>query len=250
MKPPFFIGRTRPPRYTSTLNRCFTTRMQDDLNPLRASAPAQTAPSVAPVPWRWVGERGLRVETGEATLGCYAALAAKRFRELEDVVPADGSILLVLRRGARPSPELLAGLAVTRAAAEPAPATLHEIAVTYGGAAGPDLPALARRAGLDEAAYIRLHADAEYTVAFLGFQPGFPYLRGLPERLHAPRRSSPRAAVAAGSVAVGGAYAGIYPAAGPGGWHVIGRAAVSLFDPGREPPALMRAGDRVRFVPA
>lgn len=224
--------------------------MQDDLNPLRASAPAETSPCVAPPSWRWVGERGLHVETGDATLSCYAALAANRFPELEDLVPADGSLLLVLRRGAQVSPELLAALAATRVAAEPAAGAVHEIAVAYGGAAGPDLPALARQAGLDEAAYIRLHADVEYTVAFLGFQPGFPYLTGLPQRLHASRRSSPRAAVAAGSVAVGGAYTGIYPASGPGGWHVIGRAAVSLFDPGREPPTLMRAGDRVRFVPA
>lgn len=223
--------------------------MQDELN-ARSAACAEPSQCVAPMPWRWVGERGLRVETGDATLLHYAVLGTQRFPELEDVVPADGSLLLVLRRGAQPSPELLAALATTGVTGEPEAGALHEIAVAYGGAGGPDLPALARQAGLDEAAYIRLHSEAEYTVAFLGFQPGFPYLRGLPELLHAPRRSSPRAAVAAGSVAIGGPYTGIYPARGPGGWHVIGRAAVSLFDPRREPPALMRAGDRVRFVPA
>lgn len=126
---------------------------------------------------------------------------------------------------------------------------LHEIAVEYGAAAGPDLPALAERAGMDAAAFIQRHAAVEYTVAFLGFQPGFPYLRGLPDALHAPRRASPRVQVAAGSVAIGGAYGGIYPAGGPGGWHIIGRTATVLFDPAREAPALLMPGDRVRFVP-
>ena len=221
--------------------------MRDDLTaPLAASAEiAQRAGS-----WRWVGERGLRIDTGDATLACYAALEARRFPEIEDLVPADGSLLLVLRRGAQPSAGLHAALAASWSAARPVAGALHEIAVAYGGADGPDLPALARQAGLDEATYIRQHAAAEYSVAFLGFQPGFPYLRGLPEALHAPRRPSPRARVAAGSVAVGGSYTGIYPASGPGGWHLIGRAAVSLFDACREPPALLRAGDRVRFVPA
>lgn len=251
MKPPFFIGGPHTTAAALHLNPEFAliTRMQDELN-ARSPACVEPPPSVAPTPWRWVGERGLRVETGDVTLAIYAALGARRFPELEDLVPADASLLLVLRRGARPSTALLAALAATGVAAEPAAGALHEIAVAYGGAAGLDLPALARQSGLDEAAYIRLHSEAEYTVAFLGFQPGFPYLRGLPGLLHAQRRSSPRAAVAAGSVAVGGPYTGIYPARGPGGWHVIGRVAVSLFDPRREPPALMRAGDRVRFVPA
>lgn len=223
--------------------------MRDDLI-APPPAPAEPAQRVAPAPWRWVGERGLRVETGDATLASYAALRAMGLPEIEDLVPADGSLLLVLHRGAQPSAELRAALVAGSWAAQPVAGRLHEIAVAYGGAGGPDLDALARQAGLDEAAYIRLHAGVEYTVAFLGFQPGFPYLRGLPEALQVPRRSSPRARVAAGSVAVGGAYTGIYPASGPGGWHLIGRAAVSLFDPCRASPALLRAGDRVRFVPA
>lgn len=247
MKPPFFIGR---PRYTAILSFALTARMQDELNALRPPACVCPPRCGAPMSWRWVGERGLRVETGDATLGCYAALGANVFPELEDVVPADGSLLLVLRRGAQPSTGLLAALAAAGDAVEPVAGALHEIVVAYGGADGPDLHAQARQAGLDEAAYVRLHSEPEYTVAFLGFQPGFPYLRGLPALLHTRRRPSPRARVAAGSVAVGGAYAGIYPASGPGGWHVIGRAAAVLFDPRREPPALMRAGDRVRFVPA
>lgn len=202
--------------------------------------------------WRWVSERGLRVETGAATLARYAALVAGRFAEVEDLIPADDSVLLVLRRGAQVSPELATELAACREVADAGAGRgrRHEFAVEYGGAAGPDLPLLAARAGVDVGTYIRMHAAVEYTVAFLGFQPGFPYLRGLPATLHAPRRGSPRTAVASGSVAIGGAYTGIYPVDGPGGWQIIGRTTAALFDPEREAPALLAPGDRVRFVPA
>ena len=206
--------------------------------------------TVQPAPaWRWLSERGLRVATGEATLARYAMLSAQRFAELEDVIPSDDSVLLILRRGAAVSPGLRAALTAPLTDAPAASGKLHEIVVEYGGSAGPDLSRLAERAGMDTAGYIHSHAAVEYTVAFLGFQPGFPYLRGLPAGLHAPRRASPRLRVAAGSVAIGGAYAGIYPAAGPGGWQIIGRTAAVLFDPQRHAPALLMPGDRVRFVP-
>lgn len=209
-------------------------------------------PQIAPLDpsWRWVGERGLRVETGGATLARYALLAARPFAEIEDVILADGSLLLVLRRGAALSADLLAALTAPLAGASPTVGTLHEIAVEYGGVAGPDLAALAQQAGMGTDDMIERHAAADYTVAFLGFQPGFPYLNGLPSVLHAPRRAVPRVSVAAGSVAIGGAYTGIYPAAGPGGWHVIGRTSAVLFDPRRDAPALLMPGDQVRFVPA
>jgi len=214
----------------------------------RQSVQAEGGPS-RPA-WRWVGERGLRIETGDATLARYAALGGGRFPEIEDVVPADGSLLVVLRRGVQASPELWAELAVPLDSAAAESGRLHEIAVEYGGGSGPDLVEMAERAGVDAAAYIRIHAAVEYTVAFLGFQPGFPYLRGLPGALHAARRATPRTRVPAGSVAVGGTYTGIYPGEGPGGWQVIGRTAAVLFEPERERPALLMPGDRVRFVPA
>ena len=196
-----------------------------------------------------MSERGLRVVTGEATLARYAMLVTQHLTEVEDIIPADGSLLLVLRRGAAVSESLRAALVVPLAGMPATHATRHEIRVEYGGAAGPDLPALAERAGLDVAAYINSHAAVEYTVAFLGFQPGFPYLRGLPDALYAPRRASPRVRVAAGSVAIGGAYTGIYPTSGPGGWQIIGRTTAIVFDPQRDAPALLMPGDRVRFVP-
>ncbi len=198
---------------------------------------------------RWVGDRGLRVATGDTTLARYADLDARGLPEVEEVIPADESLLVVLKPGAAASPELWAALAAPLVGAPTVPGTLHEIAVEYGGAAGPDLLDMARRAGMGVSAYIDCHAAALYTVAFLGFQPGFPYLRGAPRVLQAARRATPRLRVEAGSVAMGGAYAGIYPATGPGGWQIIGRTAATLFDPHRASPALLVPGDRVRFVP-
>jgi KipI family sensor histidine kinase inhibitor len=177
-------------------------------------------------------------------------LRALTLPEIEDIVPADDSVLLVLRRGATMSPRLRQALAADAAPLPQASGSLHLIAVEYGGAAGPDLSTRAQRAEMDQATYIAAHAAVEYTVAFLGFQPGFPYLRGLPSALHAPRLATPRVRVAAGSVALGGGYCGIYPASGPGGWHLIGRTEAVLFDPQRDAPALLQPGDRVRFVPA
>jgi KipI family sensor histidine kinase inhibitor len=125
----------------------------------------------------------------------------------------------------------------------------RRIPVCYGGACGPDLEALADHAGLSAEEVIGLHSGAYYTVAAVGFSPGFPYLLGLPECLQMPRRQTPRLAVPAGSVAVAGGQAGIYPFASPGGWNLLGRTNVTLFDPKAERPALLKTGDRVKFVP-
>lgn len=123
-----------------------------------------------------------------------------------------------------------------------------EIPVSYGGECGPDLKELARHTGLSPTEVIRLHTSADYLVYFLGFSPGFPYLGGLPPQLAAPRLSAPRKKVPAGSVAIGGSQTGIYPMETPGGWRIIGRTTLRLFDAEANPPALLRAGDRVRFV--
>lgn len=126
---------------------------------------------------------------------------------------------------------------------------LVDIMVQYGGSQGEDLRVVAHHGGLSEAEVIRRHASAQYRVAFLGFSPGFPYLRGLDPTLFCPRRRSPRTRVPAGSVAIAGHQAGIYPMESPGGWQVIGRTHQILFDPRRDPPTLLEPGDRVRFVP-
>lgn len=128
-----------------------------------------------------------------------------------------------------------------------ASSTTVEIPVCYGGDCGPDLPEVSARAGFDPAQVIARHVAVEYRVAMLGFAPGFPYLLGLDAALHTPRRSSPRTRVPAGSVAIGGAQTGIYPRDLPGGWHIIGRTPLTLFDVSRDPPALLAPGQCVRF---
>lgn len=124
-----------------------------------------------------------------------------------------------------------------------------EIQVDYGGDDGPDLFEVARLTGLAPAEVVRRHSEAEYVVGFIGFAPGFPYLIGLPKELRCSRKSSPRLKVNAGSVALAGEQTGIYPAASPGGWQVIGRTERVLFDERADSPSLLLPGDRVRFVP-
>jgi inhibitor of KinA len=124
---------------------------------------------------------------------------------------------------------------------------LVEIPVCYGGEFGPDLEGVAASSGLAAEEVVGLHAAGEYRVHLVGFVPGFPYLGGLDARLHTPRRESPRTAVPARSVGIGGEHTGIYPVESPGGWQLIGRTPLRLFDADRERPALLRAGDRVRF---
>ncbi|MBS0633342.1 MAG: 5-oxoprolinase subunit PxpB [Verrucomicrobia bacterium] len=124
---------------------------------------------------------------------------------------------------------------------------LVEIPVCYGGEFGPDVAVVARQGGLKESDVVSLHAGASYVVHAVGFSPGFPYLGGLPEKLHTPRRATPRTSVPAGSVGIGGMQTGVYPLASPGGWQLIGRTPLALFDAARSPAALLRVGDRVKF---
>ncbi|HEV2106642.1 MAG TPA: 5-oxoprolinase subunit PxpB [Thermomicrobiales bacterium] len=121
--------------------------------------------------------------------------------------------------------------------------------VVYGGEAGPDLVGVAEHTGLSAEEVIARHAGADYLVACLGFAPGFPFLMGLPPELATPRLTSPRTSTPAGSVAIGGEQTGVYPLDTPGGWRVIGRTPVPLFDLSEDDPFLMRAGDTLRFDP-
>jgi KipI family sensor histidine kinase inhibitor len=120
-----------------------------------------------------------------------------------------------------------------------------EIPVFYGDS--PDLAELCNMTGFSREQWIERHTSAEYKVVCVGFAPGFPYLAGLPEVLQMPRRKDPRLRVPAGSVAIGGAYCGIYPQPSPGGWHIVGRTEVCLFDATQIPPACLQVGDQVRF---
>jgi 5-oxoprolinase (ATP-hydrolysing) subunit B len=209
--------------------------------------------------WRWVGDRGLLREfpagdlarANEAARNLYRTLLAQRSPEIEDVIPAARSVLVVLRSCGAPAPALLSLLEESGRASEATPgeATLHELEVSYGGEQGPDLVEVARAHGTDERTVVALHSAATYTVAFLGFSPGFAYLIGLPAELATPRLATPRTRVPAGSVAIGGEFTAVYPRATPGGWRLVGRSAVSLFDPAADPPSRLLPGDRVRFVP-
>ncbi|MFV2030231.1 5-oxoprolinase subunit PxpB [Neisseria sp. S1] len=123
-----------------------------------------------------------------------------------------------------------------------------EIPVYYGGEFGEDLAEVAAFHQTTPAEIVRRHTEPVYTVYMMGFQPGFPYLGGLPEHLHTPRRATPRTSVPAGSVGIGGSQTGVYPFSSPGGWQLIGRTETALFQADASPPTLLAAGDTVRFV--
>jgi KipI family sensor histidine kinase inhibitor len=125
---------------------------------------------------------------------------------------------------------------------------LVKVNVRYGGENGPDLAAVAAHARMPRSEVIERHVAVEYRVAMIGFAPGFPYLLGLDPALAIPRLQTPRTRVAAGSVGIGNDQTGIYPRPGPGGWRIIGCTTQALFDPQRDQPSLLAAGDRVRFV--
>lgn len=126
-------------------------------------------------------------------------------------------------------------------------ARMVEVPVCYGGEFGPDLAEVAEAHGLDSAEVVALHSGGSYVVQAIGFAPGFGYLGGLVARLHTPRRATPRTLVHAGSVGIGGVLTAVYPLASPGGWNIIGRTPLRMFDPARDEPAVLRAGDHVRF---
>lgn len=132
---------------------------------------------------------------------------------------------------------------------EDLPGRTVEIPVCYGGEFGPDLQDVAKHTGLTPERVVELYTAADYVVYFVGFSTCFPYLGGLPPELATPRLSAPRKHVPVGSVAIGGSQAGIYPLASPGGWRLIGRTSLRLFDPAGSPPPLLRMGDHVRFIP-
>ena len=124
-----------------------------------------------------------------------------------------------------------------------------DIPVVYGGDFGPDIGYVAEYHGLSQEEVVTLHSGRDYLVYMLGFTPGFCYLGGMTEELETPRLETPRILIPAGSVGIAGQQTGVYPIDSPGGWRIIGRTLLRLFDPQREPPVLIRAGDYVRFTP-
>lgn len=162
-----------------------------------------------------------------------------------DVVPAARTVLVTFEPEVMPPSDVLDWLSAVTPDASPATSGREvDIEVAYGGA---DLAGTARLLGTTEADVVSLHCGSRWTAAFAGFAPGFVYLVTDHERLHVPRRATPRTAVPAGSVGLAGEFSGIYPRSSPGGWQLIGTTAAVLWDSARPEPALIRPGDTVRF---
>ena len=200
---------------------------------------------------RPAGERGLLVEVEELETvhRLHAALRQLAPPGVVELVPAYRTVLIVAEPDrAGVLDELAAALPeLELPPAEAVAGDTVEVPVRYD---GEDLPEVARLTGLSAEEVVRHHTAPEYTVAFLGFSPGFPYLVGLDPALEVPRRDTPRTSIPAGSVGLAGNQTGIYPTASPGGWQLIGRTELKLFDPGRDPPALLAPGARLRFTVA
>jgi len=210
-------------------------------------------PTIVPL-----GDDALLVTLADAIswdVGVRARLLAQRVRAMQlesvtDVVPAYTTLAVYFDSKRIPFESVRA--AVERVLDAPHDArqsasALIEILVSYN---GPDLAEVAERTGLTVATVIERHSSRTYRAYMSGFVPGFVYLGDLDESLVLPRRSVPRVRVPAGSVAIAGAQTAVYPLETPGGWHLIGSTTAVMFDPRRDPPVLVRAGDRVRFVQA
>jgi KipI family sensor histidine kinase inhibitor len=188
----------------------------------------------------------LEVPDNAAALAWYADLRARPPAGVVDVVPADCTVLVRLDPGRTDVASVLADLSArTVVPASLAEGPLVTIPVTYD---GPDLDGVAEACGWSVVDLVAEHQARTWQVAFVGFAPGFGYLRPDGAWPQVPRRSDPRTGVPAGAVALGGGYAGIYPAASPGGWQVIGHTGLVVWDVERDPPAMLAPGTRVRFV--
>lgn len=211
---------------------------------------------------RTAGEGGLVVELGDAIDPELNARVHRLAREIRarlgdrivEVVPTYRSLLVrhdplrvPRRRLEREIGALLAELPSGSAAASAARTV--RVPTCYGGDLGPDLEAVASHAGLSPGEVVAIHAGATYQVFMLGFTPGFPYLGGMDLRIATPRLETPRQRVEAGSVGIGGPQTGIYPVASPGGWRLVGRTPLRLFDSGAPSPFLLAPGDKLRFAP-
>ena len=171
-----------------------------------------------------------------------------------DIVPAYDSITFTFKPFDSVREDIIAWVplmlpSVVTDTLTPTTTRIVDIPVCYEASFAPDLPALARQAGMSVEEVIQTHSAGIYFVHMLGFSPGFMYLGGLPPQLHCPRKATPTTRVPAGSVAIGGEQTGIYPQSTPGGWHIIGRTPLMLFNATRQPSTLVNALDAVRFVP-
>lgn len=210
--------------------------------------------------YRLVGDKGLLVEFGEGidpsvnqeVHAMVKNLTANKPNGITDIIPAYRSVLISY------DPQLmnpymieyfLHQLRVGIKEGDISPSTIVEIPVCYGGEYGPDIENVARHNDITIDDVIETHCKPEYLIYMTGFTPGFPFLGGLPENLTTPRLETPRLKVPKGSVGIANNQTGIYPIESPGGWQLIGRTPLNLFDPSRANPLLYKAGDSIRFIP-
>ena len=171
----------------------------------------------------------------------------------QDIVPSYKSVLAVFDVAHLSMGEAMSKIEETLKSLSRAPrrkGKLIEIPVVYGGRYGPDMATIKKASGLSQSDVIDIHSGEDYRVCMMGFIPGFCFLSDVPSVLQHPRHDTPRAHVTAGSVGIAGWQTGIYGLGSPGGWQIIGRTPLKLFDPAREKPFLMEAGDMVRFIPS
>jgi inhibitor of KinA len=195
-------------------------------------------------------EERIDPEINARAIACADAIQAARLAGVRDVVPTYRSVAVYFDPLRTDHDALVACLA--RAADQPpaaasAPRHPVRIPVCYGGDLGPDLAAVASFAGMAESEVVQAHSGGTYRVFMLGFVPGFAYLGIVDARIAAPRHKTPRVRVPAGSVGIAGVQTGVYSADTPGGWQLIGRTPMKPFDPSRDDPFLMKAGDTVQF---
>ncbi len=206
------------------------------------------------------GDRAIVIELGdEISVECnrrvhslHTEIVRESLPGVIDTIPTYRSILVLYDVAQVSFGELMDRLSEVEGSSHELPeenANVVHLPVLYGGDYGPDLEYVAQNAEMEVDEVIELHSGTEYPVYMMGFTPGFPYLGGMSERIATPRLDTPRGVIPSGSVGIAEAQTGVYPIESPGGWRLIGRTPLRLFDVNRTPPSLIEAGDRVRFVP-
>lgn len=196
-------------------------------------------------------EENISPETNARVTAFARAVEKARIKGVAELVPSYCALMVRYDPTILPYKNIISALGEIKSEKTEADGAerIVELPVCYGGEYGPDLSFVAEHAGLSAEETVRLHASADYPVYMLGFTPGFPYLGGMDARLNTPRLQTPRTHVEAGSVGIAGAQTGVYPVASPGGWQIIGRTPLRLYDPAREKPFLLTAGKKLRFIP-
>lgn len=215
-----------------------------------------------PVMFQYVpyGDNGIVIEAGTSISvethykikGLHSVIEGSRalIEGIEEIIPTYTTLMILynpLRTSYNKLVDSISALEELSLSAVVAPVEILHIPVLYGGEMGPDLEQVAQHNGISAEEVVTIHTEGEYLIYMLGFTPGFPYLGGMSEDIATPRLEVPREKIPAGSVGIAGNQTGIYPIDSPGGWQIIGRTPIKLFDPYREPPVLLKAGQYIRF---